>query len=135
MPAWVSWIRLSPLPGVEIRREDQVVCSARWIVGREHIAQHLAGRGRNVLSTPCLILFMEATARMCLDELLGDGRTSVGYRVDVKHRKSVGLGEEVLVEARVGVFDGRRALFLITARNSSGEVIGEGLNERYVVEG
>ena len=123
------------MPSLSIEREEQVVCRAEWTVGEEHVAQHLAGRGKKVLSTPCLALFMEATARMCLDEMLGEGRTSVGYRVDVKHRRSVGVGERVIVEARLASFDGRRALFLVTARDPQGEVIGEALNERYVVEG
>ena len=123
------------MPSLRLYREEQVVCKVEWTVGREHIAQHLASKGRLVLSTPCLALFMEATARMCLDELLGDGRTSVGYRIDVKHKRSVSVGERVIVEARLASFDGRRALFIISARDPQGEVIGEALNERYVVEG
>jgi len=108
-------------------------CSREWVVGEEHLARHLAERGRRVLSTPCMVLMMEATARECLERILGDGRTSVGYRVDVKHRKPVEEGERILVTARLIEFDGRRALFYIRAEKG-GDLVGEAFHERFVTD-
>jgi len=31
-------------------------CLREWVVGEEHLARHLAERGRRVLSTPCMVL-------------------------------------------------------------------------------
>ncbi len=107
------------------------VCREEHVVGEEHLASHLAARGRRVLSTPCLVLMMESTSRKCLDAILGEGRTSVGYRVDVRHRRPVPEGARVVVEARLVDFDGRRALFLVKAY-SGGELVAEAIHERYV---
>ncbi|MEB3760818.1 MAG: thioesterase [Desulfurococcales archaeon] len=104
-------------------------CTYTYKVEREHAAQHLAERGEYVLSTPCLVLFMEASARKCLDN--NAGVTSVGYRVDVKHRKSVRIGEEITVMVKVFEWDSRRALVYMKAYDSSGDLVGEGINERF----
>lgn len=117
---------------LEVRDEGIKTCSQEFKVVEEYLAQHLMKRGKRILSTPCLILMMERTARNCLETLVG-GRTSVGYRVDVRHRKSVEEGGTVRVEARLVYFDGRRAVFHITAY-SNGEIVGEGVHERYIVE-
>ena len=114
-------------------RGEFMVCRKRWVVGEEHLARHLAERGRKVLSTPCMVLMIEATARECLDRVL-DGKTTVGYRVDVKHRRPVGLGEEVVVEARIIEFDGRRALVYARVTGPDGSLVGEAFHERFVTE-
>ncbi len=118
---------------LEVRDEGIKTCAQEYTVTEEFLAQHLISKGKRILSTPCLILMMERTARNCLDRLVGDNKTSVGYRIDIRHRKSVNEGDKVRVEARLVYFDGRRAVFHITAY-SKGEVVGEGIHERYVVE-
>ncbi len=119
---------------MESSKAEVVECRATYRVEPGHVASHLAEKGRRVLSTPCLVLYMEATARRCLDGLLPVGRTSVGYRVDVKHRRPVPEGGVVEVVARLVEFDDRRALFYIRAL-SGGELVGEAFHERFVVEG
>ena len=108
-------------------------CVYEYTVEEEHVAEHLARRGRKVLSTPCLILMMERSARLCLDERTGI--TSVGYRVDVKHRSSAVPGERISVYARVYYWDGRRALVYMRATAADGRLVGEGINERFRFEG
>ncbi len=105
-------------------------CEYEYVVEKEHVASHLAERGELVLSTPCLALFMETSARRCLDD--NAGVLSVGYRVDVKHRKSVGVGEKIIVKVKVFEWDGRRALVYMKAFDNSGSLVGEGINERFV---
>ena len=104
-------------------------CRYEYTVEEEHVAEHLARKGRMVLSTPCLVLMMERGARRCLDERLGI--TSVGYRVDVKHRSSAEPGEKIVVYARVYYWDGRRALVYVRAETPEGKLVGEGINERF----
>jgi predicted thioesterase len=105
-------------------------CIYTYKVRDEHTAEHLRTLGEKILSTPCLILYMESAARKCLDERTG--KVSVGYRIDVKHRKSVMVGEDVNVYVRIFYWDGRRALIYMRATDSAGELVGEGFNERFV---
>lgn len=118
---------------VEVREEPIKVCVKEYPVSGEYIAQHLLESGRRILSTPCLILMMERTARLCLEHSTGPGKKSVGVSVEVRHRRSVSEGEEVRVEARLVRFDGRRAFFHLSAY-SGGELVGEGVHERVIVE-
>ena len=109
-------------------------CRKEWVVGPEHVAGHLAGRGVRVLSTPCMILFVEATVRECLDRVVGEGKTTVGVRVDARHRAPVREGGRVTVEAVVFEFDGRRALAYAKVLREDGVLVGEVFHERRVVE-
>ena len=128
------------MPGQDLVEPEPILgeekipsCKATHRAEEWMAARHLAARGRMVLSTPCLILMIEITTRKCLEKLLGDGRTSVGYRVDIRHRKPVPIGSEVEIEARLVEFDGRRAVFYAKAR-SGGQLVAEAVHERYVTE-
>ncbi len=107
-------------------------CRSTFTVEEAHVAEHLAARGVKVLSTPCLILFMEKTARTCLEEVLGEGLTSVGVRVDIRHRRPVPLGAEVEVRA-VGVRDGEQSYLFSVKAYYKGELVGEGIHLRRIV--
>ena len=107
-------------------------CTYRETARPGHEAEHLAELGVRVLSTPCLALYMERAARRCLDERAGV--VSVGYRVEVKHRRPVAIGEELLLEARIYYWDGRRGLVYVRALRAGGEVVAEMHNERYARE-
>ncbi|MCE4628453.1 MAG: hypothetical protein F7C34_04830 [Desulfurococcales archaeon] len=108
-------------------------CVERVSLPVEYAAEHLLRKGLRVLSTPCLVLAMERVARKCLDSRTG--KTSVGYRVDVKHRKSLDLPAEVVIAARIYYWDERRALVYVRVETVEGELVGEGINERFSVEG
>ncbi len=56
----------------------------------------------------------------------------MGYRVDVKHRRSVAPGERLRIRVRIFEFDWRRALVYMRAETMGGELVGEGINERFV---
>ena len=111
-----------------------VECRREWIVGPDHVASHLAGVGVRVLSTPCMIFFIEATIRECLDDIVGPGRTTVGVRVDARHRAPAAEGSRVIVEARVFWVDGSRALAYAMVFRDDGVLVGEAIHERRVVE-
>lgn len=107
-------------------------CVERVELPVDYAAEHLLRKGRRVLSTPCLVLAMERVARKCLDARTG--RTSVGYRVDVKHRRPLDLPATVVVAARVYYWDGRRALVYVRVETEEGELVGEGVNERFSLD-
>lgn len=119
------WRTSAPLPGYQCRRE--------WRVSDEHAAAHLAARGIRTLSTPSLLLFAEATVRICIDELLADGYTTVGVEALVKHLRAAPVGSTVSVNGVLVSIDGRRLSFHITIKSSDGSLIGEVFHERRIV--
>jgi fluoroacetyl-CoA thioesterase len=90
--------------------------------------------GENVLSTPSMIAEMEETCRLLLKEqfLSNKDWDSVGTRVDIKHLAATPVGAEVFLKAKVVVFEGRRVVFEVEARDKL-ERLGEGRHERFVI--
>lgn len=106
-------------------------CTMEFTVEPGHAAEHLAQPG--VLSTPCLILFMEKTARICLERVLPEGKTSVGVRADVRHRRPVPV--ESVVEVRVRGMPDEDGYYIFTVRAYHGGVlVGEGVHIRKIVD-
>ena len=103
-----------------------------YVIESEHSARNLGSGEVQVLSTPSMILFMERTARKCVEPTLVDGYVTVGTRVDVRHLRPVPIGENLRVTARLTDIDGKRLTFGVKVewRNI---VVGEGVHERYVV--
>ncbi|GAA1795534.1 hypothetical protein GCM10009735_29570 [Actinomadura chokoriensis] len=86
-----------------------------------------------VLATPRLLALAEAATVEALGDRLGDGRTSVGTRVELEHRAASPVGARVTVEAELEEVDGRRLVFGVRAVDARG-VVGIGRIERAVVE-
>lgn len=86
-----------------------------------------------VLGTPRLLALAEAATVEAVKDHLGDGRTSVGTRVELEHRAASPVGARVTVEAELEEVDGGRLLFGIRAVDARG-VVGIGRVERVVVE-
>ena len=101
-------------------------------VKKEHLADFLSSGDVSVLSTPSMILFMEHTARLCVEEILNEGYTTVGTRVDVRHLAPAPLGAIIRVEAELITIEGRKLVFKVSAHWKN-KLIGEGLHERYVI--
>lgn len=86
-----------------------------------------------VFATPMLLALMEeATCNACAP-LLDDDETTVGIKVSVSHDKASGLGTTVFATAELTEVDGRRLVFDVSAKDDSGDVIGKGTIERFVV--
>lgn len=93
-----------------------------------------AGSGDvRVLATPRLLALAEAATVEAVRDHLGDGRTSVGTRVELEHRAASPVGARVTVEAELEEVDGRRLVFGVRAVDARG-VVGIGRIERAVVE-
>ncbi|NEA23663.1 thioesterase [Actinomadura bangladeshensis] len=86
-----------------------------------------------VLATPRLLALAEAATVEAVRDHLGDGRTSVGTRVELEHRAASPVGARVTVEAELEEVDGRRLVFGVRAVDARG-VVGIGRIERAVVE-
>jgi len=101
-------------------------------VKKEHLADFLSSGDVAVLSTPSMILFMEHTARTAVEDLLNEGYTTVGTRVDVKHLAPAPLGATVKVKAELINVEGRKLVFNVKAYWGD-KLIGEGTHERFIV--
>ncbi len=112
-------------PGLTAEREFEV--------GEDMTAPHVGSGSLRVLSTPCMIAFMEETCRLAVEPLLGEGETTVGTRVDVAHVAPAPLGARVRVRVRLERVEGRRLLFRVEALWGE-RVIGRGSHERFVVD-
>ena len=104
----------------------------KFIVKPEHSASKVSSGAVDVLSTPCLIAFMEDVSFTLLQSKLKDGLTSVGYHVDVKHLAPAPIGAEILVKSTIIKEEGRRVTFKVEAYYKD-KKIAEGIHERVIV--
>lgn len=104
----------------------------KYTVTSDHTAKHIGSGSVEVLATPAMIMFMERTCRVNLDNLLTPDQTTVGVHVDVYHVKPAPVNSEITVEARLLHVDGRKLVFYVIAYWGD-SVIGYGLHERYIV--
>jgi len=104
----------------------------RFVVDPTHVIDFADARMPAVLSTPCLIGFLERAARTALAPLLDDGESSVGIQIDVQHLAPTPPGQEVVCRARVIHVDGRVITFQVEAFDAS-ERIARGLHKRSVI--
>ncbi len=117
-------------PGREI--PGNLECSEEVVVPPEHAASHIGSGSLQVLSTPCMILYMESLARRCLDKYLPEEYTTVGVHVDVYHRAPAPIGAKIVVTTRLVKREGRRLVLRVEARLGD-KIIGEGIHERFIV--
>lgn len=92
-----------------------------------------------VLGTPRLLAWCEAVTCAAIEDVLGDGETSVGTRIELEHLAATPVGGAVEVTARVVHTDGRLRRFAVSARNlgpdgRAGKLAGSGEVTRVVVD-
>ena len=94
-----------------------------------------AGSGSlRVRGTPFMIALMEKATCNAVHEFLEFGETTVGTCISVSHDKASGVGEIVTAFAKITAAEGRKITFSVYAENESGDVIGKGVIERFVVK-
>ena len=86
-----------------------------------------------VLSTPHLVGFLEMTCRNLLKQMVGDGRDSVGTRVDVAHLAATPIGMQVRLQGEIVSVSDHRVNFRVEAYDER-EKVGEGTHERFIVD-
>jgi len=86
-----------------------------------------------VFATPAMIALMEKTCLESVAEKIGEGNTTVGIAVNIKHLKASPIGTTIRCEAKLTEVDRRRLVFEV--RCFEGEtLVGEGIHERFVVD-
>lgn len=84
-----------------------------------------------VFATPALIGLMENTAMKMIE--LPEDSSSVGISINMKHLKASPVGAKISCTANISEVDGRKYCFEIKAFDESGDLIGEAIHERFVV--
>ena len=88
----------------------------------------------SVLATPHMAALMEHAAVLALADLLDDGQTSVGTRLEISHDAATPVGMEIRAEAEIVSVseNGKFVTFTVRAWDSLGP-IGSGTHTRAIV--
>ena len=109
-------------PGLEHRIER--------VVDGPLITKHVGGKG--IFATPAMIGLMEGASHKCVEDLLPEGYTSVGYEVHVRHLAPAAPGTTVVVTAKLTEVKGNKLYFDVACHQ--GEVLlGSGIHKRAIV--
>jgi fluoroacetyl-CoA thioesterase len=109
-------------PGLENRFER--------VIDEHLITRHVGGKG--IFATPAMIGLMEGASHKCVQELLPEGYTTVGYEVHVRHLAPAAPGSTVVVTARLTEVKGNKLYFDVACHQ--GEVlVGSGMHKRAIV--
>ena len=102
------------------------------VVTEKELASVTGNIGAEVLSTHCVVLLMELASRCALEDLLPEGKMTVGTQISIRHFGAVPLGARVRAESILTEVSGRRLVFDVTAYDDF-EKIAEGRNEQLIV--
>jgi fluoroacetyl-CoA thioesterase len=102
-------------------------------VNESHAARHLAGKGIQVFSTPEMVRLMEECALEGVLPYLQPNQNTVGIRVEMRHLAATPVGMRVTARCTLVEIDRRRLVFQAEVHDELDKV-GEGVNERFIVE-
>ena len=107
--------------------------SEELVVEHEDTAAVYGSGALEVFATPAMIALMEKTCLMSVCDKIGEGNTTVGIAVNIKHLKASSVGATIRCEAELTEVDRRRLVFKVQCFEGE-NIIGEGIHERFVVE-
>ena len=86
-----------------------------------------------VFATPAMIALMEKTCLESVADKIGEGNTTVGIAVNIKHLKASPVGATIRCEAHLVEVDRRRLVFEVQCFEDK-TLVGEGVHERFIVD-
>ena len=86
-----------------------------------------------VFATPAMIALMEKTCLESVANKIGEGNTTVGIAVNIKHLKASPVGSTIRCEAELVEVDRRRLVFKVRCFEGD-TLVGEGIHERFIVD-
>jgi predicted thioesterase len=107
--------------------------SVTAVVDATNTAIAMKSGSLDVFATPSMIALMEQAACLCLADVLGDGKTSVGAEINIRHTAASPLGAEITATAEIIAASDREFEFEVTARDGKRE-IGGGTHIRAIVD-
>jgi len=84
-------------------------------------------------ATPAMVALMESAAVAALAHALGEGQSSVGIAIEIKHLAATPPGRSVRARAEIIRVEGHKVTFQVQAWDEV-ELIGEGTHTRYVID-
>ena len=111
---------------------DKIKATVTEPVTESNTALSVGSGSLKVYATPAMLALMEKAACEALKDILGEGETTVGTLLNVKHIAATPVGMTVTATAELIERDGRKLFFNVQANDESG-IIGEGSHERFVV--
>lgn len=102
-------------------------------VTMENTAVAMGSGTLRVFATPAMIALVEGCCAESVEELLGDGITSVGTNVNIDHLSASPLGAGIVCKSTLTAFDGRRLDFEVEVFDNAG-LIGKGTHTRFTVK-
>jgi fluoroacetyl-CoA thioesterase len=103
-----------------------------YMVRSEDTANFLGNEGVNVLSTPSMIGFMEATAAQIVTRKIPKIYRPVGTKIDIEHINPTPVNAKVTIKATLIALEGRKLRFNVEAFNESSK-IGFGKYEQHII--
>ena len=102
-------------------------------VEKQHTALEMGSGDLEVLATPTMVALMENAAMKAVANDLSEEETTVGGMMNTTHIKPSAIGEEVSATAVLVEVEGKKLTFYVEAKDSKGNVIGEGTHIRFIV--
>ena len=106
---------------------------ASTVVTEDKTAYALGSGNVKAYSTPSMVALLEGAAVNAVRPHLGEGQTSVGISLNIKHLAATPVGMTVNAIATLKEVDGRRLVFDVSASDEI-ELIGQGTHERFIVD-
>ncbi len=100
------------------------------VVDEALLTRHVGGAG--VFGTPFMILLMEQCAHGSVEPVIGEGSTTVGYEVCVKHLGPSLPGATVVVTSVLKEVNGNKLLFEVACHDGD-RLVGTGTHKRAIV--
>lgn len=102
-------------------------------VEKQHTALEMGSGDLEVLATPTMVALMENAAMKAVANDLSEEETTVGGMMNTTHIKPSAIGEEVSATAVLVEVEGKKLTFSVEAKDSKGNVLGQGTHIRFIV--
>ena len=110
------------------------LCHKEMLVVEHKDTAAVYGSGAlEVFATPAMIALMEKTCLESVADKIGEGNTTVGIAVNIKHLKASPVGSTIRCESTLIEVDRRRLVFEVKCFEGE-TLVGEGIHERFVVD-
>jgi predicted thioesterase len=113
--------------------EPGLTASVTLVVADTDTALALHSGDVPVLGTPRVIALAEQATVEAVEGRLPDGRTTVGYQVQLAHLSPTAVGSTVTAEATLEQVEGRRLTFRVSVNEARG-LVAAGRITRVIVE-
>jgi fluoroacetyl-CoA thioesterase len=107
--------------------------SSAYLATADRLADRYGNAGVPVLSTPHLVELAEAECVRCVLPYLGEGESTVGIHLDVRHLAATPEGMRFTMRVVLKEIDRRRLVFEIEAHDEV-ELCFAGIHERFIIE-